>query len=86
MIAMRQGFAAMSRSRGPARLIVSLAMVAACLGGCGGKGATKVTAPGCTQAVRAAPAYRVGQYCIAAKQAKYRTAGFKCERHHLARR
>lgn len=55
------------------------------LGGCGGKNAAKTTASAHVRTAKPAPAYRVGQYCLPSREAKYRTAGLTCTRHHLAR-
>jgi len=55
------------------------------LGGCGGKAAAKTSTSEHVQAARSAPAYRVGQYCLSSKEAKYRAAGLTCRRHHLAK-
>jgi hypothetical protein len=60
-------------------------VVAIGLGGCG-KTAAKTDASAHRRAAKAAPAYRVGQYCLSGKEAKYRARGLACRRHHLAGR
>jgi hypothetical protein len=62
-----------------------LLIVATGLGGCGGKSAVKTSTSAHVQAEKATPAYRVGQYCLPSREAKYRAAGLTCTRHHLAR-
>jgi hypothetical protein len=70
----------------PSCFVGPLVLAAVLAGGCGSNTAVK-TAPthraGVAKSVRA---YRVGQYCLVAKEAKYRAAGLVCEHHHLSRR
>jgi hypothetical protein len=54
--------------------------------GCGGKAAVKADTSARARVAKSAPAYRVGQYCVASRDAKYRAAGLACKKHHLARR
>jgi hypothetical protein len=56
------------------------------LSGCGGKTAVKTDTSAHARAAKPAPAYRIGQYCLPSREAKYRAAGLTCRRHHLARR
>jgi hypothetical protein len=56
------------------------------LSGCGGKTVAKSTTSAHARLAKPAPAYRVGQYCVSSREAKYRAAGLTCRRHHLARR
>jgi hypothetical protein len=53
--------------------------------GCG-KSTVKTDTSAHVRTVGSAPAYRVGQYCLPGKEAKYRPAGFACRKHHLVRR
>lgn len=62
-----------------------LVVVAATVTGCG-KGESTRTTSAHTHAARTPPAYRGGQYCVAGREAIYRSAGFSCVRHHLAKR
>ena len=62
-----------------------LVAIAIGVSGCGGKTAAKTNTPAHTRATKLAPAYRVGQYCFASREAKYRVVGLACRRHHLAR-
>jgi hypothetical protein len=66
------------------QLYIWSAAVAIAIGASGcGKTAMKTDAPAHVRAAKTAPAYRVGQYCLSGKEAKYRAAGFVCRRHHL---
>ena len=67
------------------RLVVVMAIVVG-VSGCGGTPATKTTTSAHPRFAKSAPAYRVGQYCLTSREAKYRAAGLTCRRHHLARR
>jgi hypothetical protein len=73
------------RSRLRPSLAATLLVIAIGASGCGGKSTVKTSTLTRTQAVRSAPAYRAGQYCLPSKEARYRAAGFACKRHHLAR-
>ena len=64
-------------------LSATAAAVAFGAGGCGSAATTSTSAR--AHAARLAPAYRAGQYCLPANEAKYRAAGFECKKHHLAR-
>ncbi len=65
---------------------VTAVVVAVGVSGCGGASAGNVSTSAHLRAARTAPAYRVGQYCLPSKEAKYRAAGFVCKKHHLVRR
>jgi hypothetical protein len=60
-------------------------IIAIGISGCGGGSTAKISTSDHVRTARLAPAYRAGQYCVASGQAKYRAAGFVCEKHHLAR-
>jgi hypothetical protein len=64
-------------------IIVALAIG---LGGCGGEAAVKTGTSNHARSAQAVPAYRVGQYCVLSREAKYRAAGLTCTRHHLEKR
>ncbi len=64
-------------------IVVSIAIS---LGGCGGKSAVKTDTSAHARVAHTVPAYRVGQYCLPSREAKYRAVGLACTRHHLARR
>jgi hypothetical protein len=66
------------------RLSISVA-IAIGVSGCGGKTAAKTNTSAHARVTKLAPAYRVGQYCLTSREAKYRVAGLSCRRHHLAR-
>lgn len=66
-------------------LVLAIAIVIG-VSGCGGASAGKTGASAHVRAAKTAPAYRVGQYCLPSREAKYRAAGFTCGKHHLARR
>jgi hypothetical protein len=70
------------------RLSWSATVLAIAIGVAGGGGTTAVKTDTSARARAAKPAaaYRVGQYCLTSKEAKYRAAGLTCTRHHLARR
>ncbi len=60
-------------------------VIAVGVSGCG-KSAVKTSTSAHVRTATSAPAYRVGQYCLPGKEAKYRAAEFVCKKHHLARR
>src|ERR1039457_5318247 len=62
--------AARRRSHGAVWLVT----LAVGLGGCGGTATTRTTSAVHVHPTQAAPAYRVGQYCLPSKEAKYRAA------------
>jgi hypothetical protein len=63
-----------------------LVAVAIGVSGCGGTAAVKTDTSARARAAKLAPAYRVGQYCLSSREAKYRAVGLTCRWHHLARR
>jgi hypothetical protein len=63
----------------------SAVAIAIGVSGCG-KSAARTDISAHVPTAKAAPAYRVGQYCLSGKEAKYRAAGFMCRKHHLVRR
>jgi hypothetical protein len=70
----------------PALSWVALVLaVAIGLSGCGGSSAAKAGSSARTRKAKPAPAYRVGQYCLPSKQARYRVAGMACRKHHLVK-
>ncbi|HTU79637.1 MAG TPA: hypothetical protein VMF09_12840 [Solirubrobacteraceae bacterium] len=62
-----------------------LVLAAIAVSGCGAKTTGGSTAAHRPTARRPPPAYRVGQYCLVTKEAKYRAVGLTCSHHHLAR-
>jgi uncharacterized lipoprotein YehR (DUF1307 family) len=72
------------RPRHLARLLVVM-IIAIGLTGCGDEITAKTNVSGHTQTRHYAPAYRVGQYCLSSKDAKYRAARLECKQHHLKR-
>jgi hypothetical protein len=70
-------------------ILGTLAALIVALSACGGGGSTRTStaAPAATSkaaaTVSAAPVYRVGQYCQATREARYRRFGFTCHHRHL---
>jgi hypothetical protein len=64
---------------------VSLVAIALALCACGSTSTVKSPSTTNAKTVRAAPAFRVGQYCTVTKEASYRAAGLRCRNHHLAK-
>jgi len=67
------------------RRAILLSLIAMMLAGCGDSTHMSTTASTSARAPHRAPAYRVGQYCLPSREAKYRAAGLTCTSHHLVR-